>query len=62
MSREIKPYDRIERTCAAIAEYNKEHGTNYSYGEYTAMVRMKKIRPATVVPVTPKLKLIKNKK
>lgn len=58
MSREIKQCDRIEMTCAAIAEYNKEHGTNYSYGEYTALVRMKKINPP-LMQKKPNLKLIK---
>lgn len=40
-----KPFDRIELIDRERLEYNKKHGTNYSYGMYTALVRLKKIRP-----------------
>lgn len=37
--------DHLTRVdCERIA-YNKKHGTRYSYGEYTALVRLKKIKP-----------------
>lgn len=45
MSKEVIPFDRIERTCMELNKYNETHGTNYSYGEYKALVRQKKIRP-----------------
>ena len=45
MKRIPKNYDSLERKCAEIEEYNKEHGTRYSYGEYTALVRLGKIKP-----------------
>lgn len=44
-----KKYDRIERRCLEIKKYNAEHNTNYSYGEYTALVRLGKIKPRKVV-------------
>ena len=44
MKRIPKSYDSLERKCAEIAEYNKEHGTNYSYGQHTALVRLGKIK------------------
>ncbi|MEE1006648.1 MAG: hypothetical protein U0L66_05590 [Acutalibacteraceae bacterium] len=37
--------DRIELIDLERLEYNKKYGTNYSYGMYTAFVRLKKIRP-----------------
>ena len=40
-----KQLDRIELVDRERLEYNKKHGTNYSYGMYTAFVRLKKIRP-----------------
>lgn len=45
MSKEVIPFDRIERTCMELNKYNETHGTNYSYGEYKALVRQKKISP-----------------
>lgn len=45
MSKEVIPFDRIERTCMELNKYNETHGTNYSYGEYKAFVRRKKISP-----------------
>ena len=40
----IRQLDRLELTDRERMEYNKKHGTNYSYGMYTALVRLKKIR------------------
>lgn len=42
-SRSKKHLDRLDRVCLEINKYNKEHGTNYSYGEYTALIRIGKI-------------------
>lgn len=36
--------DRIDLICEEKNRYNAEHGTAYSYGEYTALVRMGKIK------------------
>lgn len=30
--------------CEELMKYNEEHGTSYSYGEYTALVGMGKIK------------------
>lgn len=38
-----KKYDRLERICLEIQNYNKIHNTHYSYGQYTALVRSGKI-------------------
>lgn len=35
--------DTLEEKCKEISRYNKRHGTHYSYGEYTALVRAGKI-------------------
>lgn len=43
-SRRKKSLDHLDRICLEINKYNKEHGTNYSYGEYTALIRIGKIR------------------
>lgn len=40
-----KKLDHLDRVCLELKKYNKKHGTNYSYGEYTALIRAKKIRP-----------------
>ena len=34
--------NRIDLICEELKKYNAEHGTSYSYGEYTALVRMGK--------------------
>lgn len=34
---------KLEEKCKKIDLYNKRHGTHYSYGEYTALVRAGKI-------------------
>lgn len=36
--------DRIDLICEELKKYNADHGTSYSYGEYTALVRMGKIK------------------
>lgn len=36
--------DNIDLICEEKNKYNEEHGTSYSYGEYTALVRMGKIK------------------
>ena len=41
-SRRKKPLDHLDHICLEINKYNKEHGTNYSYGEYTAFIRIGK--------------------
>lgn len=41
--RRKKHLDHLDRICLEINKYNKEHGTNYSYGEYTALIRIGKI-------------------
>lgn len=38
-----KTVDTLEEKCKEISRYNKEHNTHYSYGEYTALVRLGKI-------------------
>lgn len=43
MSKVKRKYDRIEKKCLELKKYNKEHGTNYTYGQYTALVRLGKI-------------------
>lgn len=45
MATKGKPLDRLELTCRELDRYNKKHGTKYSYGQYTALVRQRKIRP-----------------
>lgn len=37
--------DRLELTDRERIEYNKKHGTKYTYGQYTALVRLKIIKP-----------------
>lgn len=34
---------RLEKKLREIAEYNEKHGTVYSYGQYTALKRLKKL-------------------
>lgn len=36
--------DNIDLICEELVKYNEEHGTSYSYGEYTALVGMGKIK------------------
>lgn len=36
--------DNIDLICEEKNKYNEEHGTSYSYGEYTALVEMGKIK------------------
>lgn len=36
--------DNIDLICEEKNKYNEEHGTSYSYGEYTALVGMGKIK------------------
>lgn len=36
--------DNIDLICEELTKYNEEHGTSYSYGEYTALVGMGKIK------------------
>ena len=36
--------DNIDLICEELMKYNEEHGTSYSYGEYTALVGMGKIK------------------
>lgn len=43
-SRTKRKKDRIDMICEEKNKYNAEHGTAYSYGEYTALVRMGKIK------------------
>lgn len=38
-----KKLDHLDLVCLEIAKYNKIHNTCYSYGEYTALVRARKI-------------------
>lgn len=35
-----KKLDHLDLVCLEIAKYNKIHNTYYSYGEYTALVRL----------------------
>lgn len=36
--------DNIDLICEELTKYNEEHGTSYSYGEYTALDGMGKIK------------------
>lgn len=36
--------DNIDLICEEKNKYNEEHGTAYSYGEYTALIRAGKIK------------------
>lgn len=36
--------DNIDLICEELVKYNEEHGTSYSYSEYTALVGMGKIK------------------
>lgn len=36
-------YDSLEMKCKEINKYNEIHGTNYTYGQYTALKRLNKI-------------------
>lgn len=36
--------DNIDLICEELTKYNEQHGTSYSYGEYTALVGMGKIK------------------
>ena len=36
--------DNIDLICEELMKYNEQHGTSYSYGEYTALVGMGKIK------------------
>lgn len=38
-----KVLDRLDKKCIEISRYNKLHNKNYSYGEYSALVREGKI-------------------
>ena len=38
-----KVNQRLDRKVKEINEYNKKHGTSYSYGQYTALKRLKKL-------------------
>jgi hypothetical protein len=40
-----KKLDHLDLVCLEIAKYNKIHNTYYSYGMYTALVRIGKIIP-----------------
>jgi hypothetical protein len=40
-----KKLDHLDKVCLEIKKYNKANGTNYSYGQYTALVRGRKIKP-----------------
>lgn len=40
-----KNKSHLDLVLNEIRTYNKKHNTKYSYGEYTALVRMRKIRP-----------------
>lgn len=35
--------DHLADKVKEINEYNEKHGTNYSYGQYTALKRLKKL-------------------
>lgn len=35
--------DRLANKVKEINEYNEKHGTNYSYGQYTALKRLRKL-------------------
>jgi len=37
--------DHLDKVCLELNEYNKKHNTNYSYGDYVALIRQKKIKP-----------------
>lgn len=37
--------DRIDRICLYCKDYNKKHNTNYSYGQFVAKIKARKIRP-----------------
>lgn len=39
-----KKLDRLDRMCLYCADYNKKHGTNYSYGEFVAQISAGKIK------------------
>lgn len=39
-----KKLDRLDRMCLYCADYNKKHGTNYSYGEFVAQIAARKIK------------------
>ena len=41
----INKLDRLDRMCLYCADYNKKHGTNYSYGEFVAQIAARKIKP-----------------
>lgn len=43
MSNSKRKLDSIETKCLELKKYNKEHGTHYSYGQYTTLVRLGKI-------------------
>jgi hypothetical protein len=34
--------DNIDLICEELTKYNEQHGTSYSYGEYTALVGREK--------------------
>lgn len=36
--------DNIDLICEELTKYNEKHGTSYSYGEYTALVGLGKIK------------------
>lgn len=43
MAKKMKK-DNIDLICEELTKYNEQHGTSYSYGEYTALVGMGKIK------------------
>ncbi len=45
MSNKRKKLDRLDKVCIELSKYNKKYGTNYSYGQYTALIRSGKIKP-----------------
>ena len=38
-----KVNSRLDKKLKEISNYNEKHGTNYSYGQYTALKRLKKL-------------------
>lgn len=39
-----KKLDHLDRMCLYCSDYNKKHGTNYSYGEFISQIAAGKIK------------------
>lgn len=45
MAKKKEKLDHLDKVCLELKAYNEKHNTHYSYGDYVALVKQKKIRP-----------------